>query len=50
YLSLRKARVLGGHGRKPKYLALEQELIKYVKEKRDEGLSVTTHMISTRAK
>ncbi|CAG8713071.1 4976_t:CDS:2 [Dentiscutata erythropus] len=49
-LSLRKARVLGGRGRKPKYPALEQELIKYIKEKQDEELSVTTHMISTRAK
>ncbi|CAG8801304.1 17818_t:CDS:2, partial [Dentiscutata erythropus] len=49
-LSDRKVRVLGGHGHKPKYLTLEQELVKYVKEKRDEGYLVTTKMLATKAK
>ncbi|CAG8773808.1 16650_t:CDS:2, partial [Dentiscutata erythropus] len=49
-LSLKKARVLSSHGHKPKYLVLEQELVKYIKEKRDEGLSITISIIVTKAR
>lgn len=43
-------RVLDGCCRKASYPELEKELLDYIKQKRDEKIAVTTHMIEKKAK
>ncbi|CAG8663229.1 10029_t:CDS:2 [Dentiscutata erythropus] len=45
-----QARVLSGRGRKPMYSELENELVEYIKKKREEKIVVTTSVIKKKAK
>ncbi|CAG8541152.1 87_t:CDS:2, partial [Gigaspora rosea] len=44
-VKFRKAKVLGGCGRKPMYPALEEELVKFIKEKQDDGLALKYRLL-----